>query len=115
MKPIRIKKLMIALLLVSATHIALGSFTGRSDRKNNKTYSLKNFNKNFYRSYSPYSLRAGFAFKGLQLVRQKREANGDITCNSIMQYERGNTTYIYPYTHKIRISKFVTPSAPAFR
>ena len=39
-------------------------------------YSLKNLNRNFYKSISPFSLRAGFEYKGLQLLSQKKELNG---------------------------------------
>ena len=114
-KPIRLKKLLIALLLVSATHIAMGSFTGTSDKKSSNLYSLKSFNRNFYKSTSPFSLRAGFHYKGLQVINQKKEANGDVSLNSMMRYEKGNTTYIYPYTHKVSVPKFKAPTAPSFR
>ncbi|HEX8461850.1 MAG TPA: hypothetical protein VF623_10485 [Segetibacter sp.] len=115
MTPIKVKKIMIALLLVGVTHIALGSFTGSTDKKSNNLYSLKNFNRNFYRSMSPFSLRAGFTYKGSQLLSQKKSSTGDITFTSMMRYEKGNTTYIYPYTHKVSVPKFKAPSAPAFR
>src|SRR5437868_3679401 len=113
--PIQLKKFIIALLLVSATHIAMGSFTGSSDKKTKNLYSLKNFNRNFYKSTSPFSLRAGFEYKGLQLLSQKKEINGDITFNSMMRFEKGNTTYIYPYTHKVSVPKFKSPTPPTFR
>lgn len=113
--PIQLKKFIIALLLVGATHIAMGSFTGSSDKKTKNLYSLKNFNRNFYRSTSPFSLRAGFEYKGLQLLSQKKEINGDITFNSMMRFEKGNTTYIYPYTHKVSVPKFKSPTPPTFR
>lgn len=113
--PIQLKKFIIALLLVGATHIAMGSFTGSTDKKSKNLYSLKNFNRNFYKSTSPFSLRAGFEYKGLQLLSQKKEINGDITFNSMMRFEKGNTTYIYPYTHKVSVPKFKSPAPPAFR
>lgn len=115
MRPTKYKNLMIALLLIGATHIALGSFTGTSGKKSNNIYSLKNFNKNFYKSASPFSLRANLSYKGIQMLSQKKEANGDITYTSMMRYERGNTTYIYPYTHKVSASRFITPTRPSFR
>jgi hypothetical protein len=108
-------KLLMALLLVSATHIALGSFTGTTDSKTRNLYSLKNFNKNFYKSASPFSLRAGFTYKGSQLISVKRENTGELTINSMMRYEKGNTTYIYPYKHKVSAPKFKTPAPPSFR
>ena len=115
MKAAKIKKIMIALLLVSVTHIAMGSFTGTTERKSSNIYSLKNFNRNFYKNKSFFSLRAGFEYKGVRVFRQKKETNGDITVNSMMRYEKGNTTYIYPYTHKISVPKFKTPTPPSFR
>lgn len=113
--PIQLKKFIIALFLVGATHIAMGSFTGSTDKKSKNIYSLKNFNRNFYRSSSPFSLRAGFEYKGLQLLSQKKDINGDITFNSMMRFEKGNTTYIYPYTHKVSVPKFKSPTPPTFR
>lgn len=115
MKEIKIKKIMIALLMVSATHIAMGSFTGSTKKNTTSLYSLKNFNKNFYKHSSPFSLRAGFEYKGVRFLGQKKEANGNITVNSMMRFEKGNTTYIYPYTHKITVPKFKAPTPPSSR
>jgi hypothetical protein len=112
---IQLKKISIALLLVSATHVALGSFTGSVNKRSENIYSLKNFNRNFYKSVSPFSLRAGFEYKGLQLLSQKKDQNGDLTFNSMMRFEKGNTTYIYPYSHKVKVPKFKTPTTPTFR
>lgn len=115
MKQIKVGKIIIALLLVGGTHIAMGSFTGRSEGKSNDLYSLKSFNRNFYKKSFGFSLKTGFEYKGTRLLSQRTEQNGDITINSIMRYERGNTTYIYPYTHKIIVPKFKTPAPPSFR
>src|SRR6476660_2082340 len=112
---IQLIKYTVALLLVGVTHLAMASFTGSTDKRSHNIYSLKNFNRNFYKSASPFSLRAGFEYKGLQLLSQKKEANGDITFNSMMRFEKGNTTYIYPYTHKISVPKFKSPTPPTFR
>lgn len=111
MKPIRIKILAIATIMVFATHMSLASFTGNSEKKSSSIFSLKDFNKSFYRSTSSLSLRVGFVFKGLQVINHKRESNGDITINSMMRFEKGNTTYIYPYRHKVSSPKFRTPTA----
>ena len=103
------------MLLIGATHIAMGSFTGKSEKKSSDLYSLKSFNKNLYKSAFHFSLRVGFEYKGVRFLNQKKEANGDLTINSMMRFEKGNTTYIYPYTHKISVPKFKTPSPPTFR
>lgn len=111
MKPEKFKKLIIATIMICIAQISLASFTGSSDKRSNTIFSLKNFNKNFYKTASPFSIRAGFAFKGFQFINQKKEVNGDITLNSMMRYEKGNTTYIYPYKHKISVPKFKSPVA----
>jgi len=115
MEKVKVKKVIIALLLASVTHIAMGAFTGTSEKKSSSLYSLKNFNRNFYRNASYCSLRAGFEYKGTRFLSQKKELNGDITMISMMRFEKGNTTYIYPYSHKIIVPKFKTPIPPAFR
>lgn len=112
---LKIKKFMIALLLVGATQIALGSFTGTSNKKSSDLYSLKNFNKNFFRYSSPFSLRVGFEYKNTRFISQTKDANGNITINSMMRFEKGNTTYIYPYTYKVTVPKFKTPAPPSIR
>ncbi len=115
MKQAKVKKVMIALLLVSATHIAMGSFTGKSAKGSKDLYSLKNFNRNFYKNASVFSLKAGYEYKGTRFLSQRKEANGDLTMYSMVRFEKGNTTYIYPYTHKIAVPKYKTPSPPSFR
>jgi hypothetical protein len=115
MEKVRVIKVIVALLLVSATHISMGAFTGTSEKRSSSLFSLKNFNRNFYRSASSFSLRSGFEYKGARLLTQKKELNGDITMVSMMRFEKGNTTYLYPYTHKIVVPKFKTPIPPTFR
>lgn len=112
---IRNCKFFVALLLVGATHLAMASFTGSSEGKN-KQFSLKAFNRSLTRtSANPFSLRSGFEYKGSDVVNLKKEANGTTSITSIMKYERGNTTYIYPYKHKVVVSKFATPKQPSIR
>lgn len=115
MAPIKVKKLFTALVLVSVTHLAMGSFTGTSEKKSRNLYSLKNFNRYFSKNTLSFSLRSGYQLKGSQLLNQKQELNGDITFNSMMRYEKGNTTYLYPYTHKVNVAKFKTPTSPSVR
>ena len=115
MKPIKIRKALIALLLVGATHIAMGSFTGTTTRKSKDLYSLSSFNKNFYKTVSPFSLRAGFEYKGSQLLSQRKDASNNMYLVSMLRYEKGNTTYIYPYSHKVSAPRFVTPTPPTVR
>lgn len=113
-KSIKRRKLVIALLFACATQISLGSFTGTVDEKAKEKYSLKNFNKNFYKKASPFRLTAGFQYKGSQIVNQQKDATG-ITYNNMLRFEKGNTTYIYPYKHKVSVPLFKTPTPPSFQ
>jgi len=91
----------------------MGAFTGTTTKKSSSLYSLKNFNRNYYKNSLIFSLRYGFDYKGSRLLSQKKELNGDMTITSIMRFEKGNTTYVYPYVHKVVVPKFATPSPPA--
>ena len=115
-KAINIKtgKIIIALLLVFATNISMGSFTGTIGEQGKEKYSLKNFNKNFYKKASPFALTAGFQYKGSLIVSKKVDITG-FTFNTMLRYEKGNVTYIYPYKHKISVPLFKAPTPPTFR
>lgn len=115
LKTIQKRKMLITLLMIGATQIAMGSFTGSSEDKTKGIYSLKNFNKTFYKSTNPFSIKAGFQYKGTEVLSQKKDANGITTFNSIMRFEKGNTTYVYPYKHQVTVPKFKTPAPPAIR
>ena len=113
-KSIQFIKIMTALLFAGATQIAMGSFTGSTDENSKNKYSLKNFNKNFYKSASPFSLRNTFQYKGTQVLSIHRDDNST-TYQSIMRFEKGNTTYIYPYKHKVSLPRFKAPTPPTVR
>lgn len=114
MKFSKLSKVMIVLLLAVATQFAMASFTGSAEKKSRHLYSLKNFNRNFYKNASPFSLRAGFQYKNTRLLSQGTDKMGNTTFTTMMRYEKGNTTYIYPYSTKVILPKFKTPTPPAF-
>lgn len=112
---IKASKIIAALLFIGVTHIALGSFTGSSESRH-KQFSLKDFNRSFYKHVAvPFSLRAGFEFKGGQVLSFKKDYTGSAVVTSVMRFEKGNTTYIYPYKHKVAVPKFATPTPPVIR
>lgn len=110
MKPKYIVKYIAVLLLIFGTHLAMGSFTGSSEKKSSKMFSLKNFNKNFCKGITAFSLKSNYTFKGFHVFGQTKSAHGEVFLNSMMRYNNGNTTYIYPYKHKVVVPKFKTPS-----
>lgn len=113
-RTIKFRKICIAVLLIGATQIAMGSFTGSTDESSKNKYSLQNFNKNFHKNANPFSLRAGFQLKGIQVISFHKDANVT-TYNAIMRFEKGNTTYIYPYKHKVSVPKFKAPTPPTIK
>ena len=40
----------------------------------------------------------------------QKDATGT-TFNNMMRFEKGNTTYIYPYKHKVKVAVFKTPTS----
>ena len=92
-------------------HIASASIssTGTSDdkMKNNK-YSLKNFST-LRHTFSIYSLKSRLRYTSSDIISQFHTSEG-LSINTMMTYDKGNTTYIMPYKYKVRIPKFKTPT-----
>lgn len=119
-----IKTLAIAFVLTLGVKIAFAafSFTGITDEKggtkNNSKYSLKNVNAvSSHKSLSALSyssLKSSMQFKGTQLmhssVSEVLTEGGEVS--SMLKFDNGNTTYIYPYKFKVRVPKFKTPAPP---
>ncbi len=102
-----IQKLTIAALFVMAVQVAIASFsfTGLSDERNKSNkYALKNLSNYSHKSLSIYALKAELQFRGSQTFNTKAYADGT-EVNSMMQFDRGNTTYIFPYKFKIKLPK----------
>lgn len=102
-------KLLIVILLVFITQATIAAFTGRIDDSRDK-FSLKSLNS-LSKNYSLSSLRGTFQYKGsLSLNQQYTLNNNTVEVNSMIRFERGNTTYVYPYKYKVKVPRFKTPS-----
>lgn len=102
---------MAAVLAVQVAIAFTGSVSSTSGNSAKKEkFTLKNFNKNF-KNVSVVSLTNGLSYKGAQVFVQQR--NNGLELNGVMHYEKGNTTYIYPYKHKVNVPKFKAPSPVA--
>lgn len=99
----------IAVLLVLFVQTAMAAFTGKMGDDKDK-FSLKTLNK-LSKNYSLTSFHGTFKYKG-SLDLSQQQVNNGIEINSLIRYERGNTTYVYPYKYRINIplAKFKTPS-----
>jgi hypothetical protein len=104
------RKLIVVLLLVLVGNISFG--TGITEKANKSTFTLKNLNKNKGFSLSP---TATYQFKGAQFLSVKKSPNNSLQVNSVIRYQSGNTTYVFPYKYKVKAPLFKAPSAPVNR
>jgi hypothetical protein len=110
-KGLAYSKLLILFLLVLAGHFAFG--TGSTEKSSRSNFTLKNVNKN-KTSLTPVT-GASYKFKGTQFLSVKKEKNNTIQVNSVMRYQNGNTTYVFPYKYKVKAPLFKAPAAPSLR
>ncbi len=114
-KHIKWQKITVMLAAVLAVQVAFaftGSVSGSSNNSAKKEkFTLKNFNKNF-KNISVVSLSYGLTLKNSQVTSQQKNNTG-MQLNGVLHYEKGNTTYIYPYKHKVTVPKFKAPSPVA--
>lgn len=104
----KFQKITVLLIAMLAVQFTFGSIIGSVSDKSKSKYSLKNFNTT-YKGISPYSLRGKFAIKGSEILGVEKFSDNSLEFNSIIRYERGNTSYVYPYKHVVTVPKFKTP------
>lgn len=108
------KNLLLAVALIlsaNLTYAAL-SFTGIVDESTrNSKYSLRNLNKFSKKGLSLNAVKSNLQYKGLHVPANANTLQNN-EVNSMLQYENGNTTYIYPYKFKVKVPKFKTPAPP---
>ena len=88
-------------------------YAAKGDSKTKKGFVLKfsGFDlKNSSNSF--FSLQPGIVYKGSIMNAEKTPQQ--TTLQSILTYQKGNTTFIYPYKHKVILPKFKTPEPPKF-
>src|SRR5437868_3053143 len=104
-------KIIAAIMLAFAVNFCFASFTGKSFDEHSNKFSLKNLSS-FSKNYSLSYLRLGnLRFVGTQQLTQQKTDNS-VQGQSMMRIQRGNTTFVYPYTYKVKVPKFKTPTPP---
>jgi hypothetical protein len=88
----------VAILLSVSLHI----YAAKGDAKTKKGVVLKfsGFELKGFNNFSLFS-KTGFLFKGNFSTIDKAPQNTAV--NSFMTLQQGNTTYIYPYKHKVSV------------
>lgn len=96
-----LKKSLILTVLMS---IAMFSFADRGVGKKAKSKTLLNINTNStLRNSIALNVKAGLSYKGSLITGRQTIMGNSILSSSILTYQKGNTTYIIPYKHKIAI------------
>ena len=95
--------------ILSSLHL----FAAKGDSKAKKGYVLK-FNGFELKTLnnSALSLRLGSVYRGS--FNSIEKGAQQINFQSLITYQKGNTTFIYPYKHSIRIPQFKTPEREKF-
>jgi len=109
-----IKKASFFTLLLMGIQVAYAafSFTGIADEKiKSSKYSFKNLSSLSHKSLSFSSLKSSLQYKGPQTPITKDNNNGT-EVRSMLRFDNGNTTYVYPYKFKVKAPKFKTPTPP---
>lgn len=104
-----IKKAVFVALLAMGIQVAYAalSFTGIADEKLKTTkYSLKNLSTLSHKGLSFSSMKSSLQYKGTQTI------SGSEVSSSMIRFDNGNTSYVYPYNVKIKAPKFKTPAPP---
>ncbi len=102
-----IKKIAIVTLSVMMAQLAFASFsfnTISDERNKSGKYSLKTLNNLSHKSLSLSMINSYRLLKGNQMINQKVSPNG-LEINSMLQYDNGSSTFVYPYKFKVKIPK----------
>lgn len=106
-------KFVIALLLlVLVGHISFG--TEITEKANKAVFTLKGMGKNKAFTLSP-TVSGNYQFRGSQFLSVQKTKSNTIEVNSVIRYQSGNATYVFPYKYKVKAPLFKTPTAPAIR
>ena len=100
MKPLLKKSLVISMLL----GIAIFTFADRGVGKKAKVKTLLNITTaSSLRNSISLNIKSGLSYKGSLCTSGQTFSGNSMLSNTILTYQKGNTTYIIPYKNKIVI------------
>ena len=93
-----LQKMLVCAVLVG---FAVLTFASMGGGRKSKTTPVKN---DFVpiRTSNGFTLKSGPLYRGSSIISQEKSQN-TIVLNSLMTYQKGNTTFIMPYQQKISI------------
>ncbi len=102
------KRAFTSFLLISIAFLATASMGGGGNKSKSKPVKGAEFTP--IRTVNGFTLKAGPAYHGSIMFGQQK-ANNVITFNSVVTYQKGNTTYILPYKYKMQTNAFDAKSS----
>ncbi len=96
------RKLLAAALMLSLAGLAVASMGGE---KKSKKASSATADFVPIKTTSGFTLKAGPSYKGSLGLSSNKAGSGHLNINTLVTYQKGNTTYIMPYNSRISIGK----------
>jgi hypothetical protein len=100
--------------LLIGVQIGHAAFTlsGLTTEKRGKQskFTLKNLNLLNSKSLSYSSLKATMQYKGIETLGLQFKGNNNTEMNSMLRFDNGNSSFIFPYKFKVKVPKFKTPT-----
>ena len=106
------KKWAIAVILLFSMQLAYAalSFTGIIDEKTKTSkYSLRSLHQYSRKGLSLNAIKSTLQYRGMFFPLNSSSSFTKTEMTSMIQYDNGNTTYVYPYKIKVKVPKFKTP------
>ncbi len=92
-----LKKKIATAVLVTASVAAFATL-GDGGKKTNNSVIVYNFSKNF-------TLRSGYNYKSNNILSTAPETKKYIMLNTVVTYQKGNSTYVMPLKKKVLLNK----------
>ena len=108
--------LTLTFTLLVGVQLGYAAFTlsGITTEKRGKQskFTLKNLNLLNSKSLSYSSLKSTMQYKSIQTLGLSKGSN-NAEMNSMLRFDNGNSSFVFPYKFKVKVPKFKTPS-PAY-
>lgn len=107
------RKLLVSTLMIAVVSLAFASKGGGGEKKKADNTSLKtNFTP--IRTTTGFTLKAGPTFSGNYFLSTEKKSDY-VSFNTLITYQKGNSTYIMPYRYKINTSVYLNNSGSNLR
>jgi hypothetical protein len=102
------KKAVTSFIMVSMAVFAFASMGGGGNKSKGKQVKGTEFTP--IRTVNGFTLKAGPVYHGSMIFGQEK-TNNVLSFNSVITYQKGNTTYILPYRYKMQSNAYNSKSS----